>query len=484
MGLGKPAAVSLPTLAPSSRTLTLQSPYASALPGGGAVVDLGAALGRPGMPWRGGLLHLEKHPDLVCRGAVGEPSVWWDLANDPLIAGMRKKLKGVLAGTPYRVDPAPLPDWHKGNPLAEYAREVQAAYCRRIFAGWSCLPKGGFKRFVRESADTVPVEGWGWWEIVAQTQSLDLGDLGTHDVLMPALPAWRAPWAVWWWVTQDEELLGVVAGFGHSQDRIAPYQDGPRPKWQTFIPTEKILHVSTGQIGSNHEGVSWQRPHYNQSLMKRDGAQLEALAFEVAGVKELFFRTDPSSPPMGDNQTKLQDYINHRKARHAPGAALAPGVEPVWSDTSMVDFDPFMHRQDRAISQAWSQDERMMSLDNTGSYAARESASGDGRDLLDDTIGELVTEPIEELFGRMIRASFPDFDALGLVFPPSLGYGQVEEVDQGAYVTTLSVAVGAGLVTWTPDDEANLRELIDLTVMDEGAMAHGPRPLPALEVEP
>ncbi len=412
------------------------------------------------MPWAWGMLELEDNAAISVKPGLGKPSIWWDLKRDPLIGGMHRRFVSILAGTPYRVDKPELPEWSKGDPIATYCRDVQHAFCARMFHAWENEGRGGFKRFVRESARTVPIEGWGWWELCAHTKRLDLGPgLGSHQVLMPELPKWRAPWSLWWWLTQNEALTGIVAGFGYSTD----YGQSPGA-FQVAIPAEKILHVSTGQIGSNHEGVSWLRDLYNTLNGKWDGFNLEQLAYEVGAVRELFFKTGEAGAGDGKNHTNLENYVSHRKAQHAPGGVLPPEVEPLWSPTDMVDFSPMMDRHNRDCTLAWGQDDRLMATDGTGSYAAREIASSDSRDGLDEPIGEMVTEPVKEVFTRFIQASFPSMVALGHCYPPDLGYGQVEEMDQGAYVVTLATAVPAGLVgKWTHERQAALSELLNLS---------------------
>lgn len=420
------------------------------------------------MPWRWGLLRLEDHPDLIARQAPGTPSRFWEVAKDPLVAGMLRRLMSILGGADYHLERPELPAWLEGNPLAEFARDLQFAYLERVFYGWLQSGRRGFKRFVRDSVLTTPIEGFSWYEIVAEQRTVDLGpELGTHEVWWPEVPEWRAPWSIWWWLTSDEQLVGVVAGFSYSTDYG---QSNSGTQWQTVIPADKMLLVTTGQVGSNFLGRSWLRDIYNYLLAKRDAFALEQLSYEVNGVGELFFKLPERGVASGD-QISLENYVDHRKGDHAPGGVLPYGVEPMRLKGEVLDFSPLLKRLDIQISQAWNQDDRLIALGDHGARAARETASEDARDGLDDVAQELIAEPIEELFERMIRASFPELAEVGHVYVPRLSHTQVEETDNAAYIAMLAQAVGAGLIKWQPEHERALLKLTDLDVVsaDEGA---------------
>ena len=130
------------------------------------------------------------------------------------------------------------------------------------------------------------------------------------------------------------------------------------------------------------------------------------------------------------------------------------------------ELSSLQNRLERNIALAWLQDERLIALQNIGSLSARSSASADSREAYDSYLREMIAEPLQELFYRMIALSFPQDIKEGLAFVPKLGWGQIEERSQVEYTSTLSQAVSSGLIQWRETDEEELRKLLDLMPLD------------------
>ena len=428
---------------------------------------LGDRLGRPGMPWRSGRSTWETHPELRSAGG-GTPSRYWDIRNDPVVRGMLRKAALNIGAQPFRLVAADLPVWLEGNAEAERARDLQHAYAERILWRWKQQGARGWMRLVRNILNTVPVEGFAWFEIVADTRTLSIPGLGEHSVLWPdAPPEWRAPWSIRYWIMEDERPLGVVANFSQSSD----WDGGTGDSW-CVIPADKILHITTEQVGSNLYGESWLRPVYEMVKAKRRLNTVEMVSKTINGVGELFFKISEGVTLSTSDQTTLNQYLTGRNAAAAGGMILPPGVEVMRLDGELVDHSALAKRLDQQISVALNQDDRLMALQETGAMSARETASSDASDVFDALCGELIAEPVADLLSRLISHSWPDLARIGWVFTPRLVWHDEGETDVTAHLTNLSTAVDSGLLTWTEADEAALREQLGVGVREVAKDTH------------
>lgn len=422
---------------------------------------LGDRLGRPGMLWRGGRYNGETHPELRVAGG-GKPSRYWDIRNDPVVRGMLRKAALNIGAQPFRLVPADLPAWLEGNAEAERARDLQHAYAERILWRWKQQGARGWMKLVRNILNTVPVEGFAWFEIVADTRTLSIPDLGEHTVLWPdSPPEWRAPWSIRYWIMEDEKPLGVVANFSQSSD----WDGGTGDSW-CVIPAEKILHIATEQVGSNLYGESWLRPIYEMVKAKRQLNTVEMVSKTINGVGELFFKIAEGVTLSADDQGTLKSYLKGRTAAAAGGMILPNGVDVVRLDGELIDHSALAKRLDQQISVALNQDDRLMALQETGAMSARETASSDASDVFDAFCGELIAEPVGDMFSRMISHSWPEYESIGWIFTPRLVWHDEGETDVAAHITNLSTAVDSGLLTWTEADEATLREQLGVGVRE------------------
>lgn len=424
---------------------------------------LSGVLGRPGMSWRSGrLTGWETHPDLSIRSGSQTPSKYWGVRNEPTVRGMLRRAASAVSGAPYRVVPGRLPAWLEDNEEAMRARDLQHTYIERLFWRWCQQGRAGWNGFVRDIVQTVPVEGWGWFEIVADTRTLEVDDLGTHTVLWPDTPPeWRAPWSVRYWIMENERPVGLVASFHNSTDWSGENGDS----W-CVIPAEKILRIASEQVGSNVYGESWLRPIYTHIEALRQLQTVEMVSKTINGVGEVFFKISEGVTVSEADGVKMDNYITNRHSAAAGGMRLPPGVEVERLDGEQVDHSALADRLMRQIGLAMNQEYRLMALQSVGSQAARGSANDDARSVFDDTIRELIAEPTEDLFSRLITHSFPDLAQIGWVFTPTLEWSDERPPTTSEHLDHLSKAVGAGLVTWTAKDEAAMRERLELEPRD------------------
>lgn len=439
-------------------------------------------IGRPGMPWRGGRPYIEARADLRMIAGPGRRSKYDDLRQDPLVKGMLRRLTAVMTGAPYRVEPCTLPTWLEDDEDAAAARDRHHAYIERMWWTWANLGRDGLLRWLRDNASTTPVEGWSWYELVGTVKTVDLGD-GPRDVLwLDTPPEWRSPGAVRYWIQDDERLVGVVADFYMSTD----YSGKTGESWVVY-PAEKMLLVTTGQVASNVTGESWLRAVANWLLAKRKLLQIAMVDAEVNGVGEIIVELPELGADQKD-QDALQDYIDNRQSVAAPGMVVKHGTTVERTEPSKTDFSDLRDYIERQLAIAWGQDHRLIALQEAGAYSAREQAADEADDVLDDVMRELVCEPMEALFARLIRLSFPDDVERGWCFTPSLEW---IDADDAPAVDVLTAAVQAGLLTWQRDDEAALREALGLGALPEALQAEDappddttPPPLPSDAPQP
>lgn len=458
-----------PTLMPGETTdLKLYGEEVRQIQEGTYEVDLSRRLGRPGNPWRGGVLELETHPALKLFRTPGTPSKYWDVRTHPLVAGLIRKLRAAVCASKWRVDLGELPIWHQGDPAAEAAQTRQHDYIQRVFASWTARGCEGWDAYLRSALETTLVEGYSFAEIVAP-----VGHIDGRPVLWPLPPEWRAPWSIRYVITQDEQIVGVVASFYQSQDI-----NGQTGDLEVVIPGEKLMWHITGRVGGNL-GRSWLRDIYNTILGDRSGNLVEASATEINGGGELWI--EEGEHPIGvKDRAQLEKHLKNRKALHGPGGILPKGCKLHQVKGDVPDLTPQVQRRWQAMAMSFGQDDRLMALtSDNGSRAARETASDDAGGIVDDVIKEIVAEPLHALWHTLIKASFPADAEAGLIFVPELSWHDPPERDAADVVPLLAQAVAAGLVTWTPADESKVRDLLDWHTGDVATQGSGePEPEP------
>ena len=425
---------------------------------------LGEVLGQSGQLISNGYLYSETHPDLRLRPTPGKRSKYWEIRTHPMICGLLRKAVSTFSGTDYRIESAPIPAWLESDPRAEGVRAKHTQYIERWFSEWSSMGRSGIAGYIRSVVQTSIIQGFSFYEIVATPRSLFLAGSLT-EVYWPEPLHWRAPWSVRYLVTDREKLLGVVCDFSYSRD----YSSKPGYKSsgsQVVIPAEKLLWVTTGAIGDNdHCGRSWLRDIYNYIIAHRKLTQVESLAVEINGLGELVI-TMPQGGVSEESQGRLEDYLLNRTSANGGGLIVPDGCKVERLPSHVPELSSLQNRLERNIALAWLQDERLIALQNIGSLSARDSASADSREAYDSYLREMIAEPLQELFYRMIALSFPQDIKEGLAFVPKLGWGQIEERSQVEYTSTLSQAVSSGLIQWREEDEEELRKLLDLMPLD------------------
>jgi hypothetical protein len=432
-------------------------------------VDFEARQGMDGMPWNRGRLRLEHHNALQpfqARGLGSDPGVYWRMRSMPHVTSALMDYISALAGVPWRVERADLPEWVLRDPKKVEAADRQFRFCERLWSEWHAADADRcFSEWVMELLQYSLICGFCLHEIVADRKSWDL-DGTSKEYLVPRLEL-RAPWTVQEWLLSEDRPVGVVQQLSNVVD-----MDGKTGPYQVVIPWDKLLHFSVlSGGGSDLEGFSlFVRPAYNPLQMLQEILQLQSLAAEVNGVGTIeVYKHDPNVPDMSkDDRSILEEHLLSFRAGHVPWLIPPPGYRLEFhSPQNLVpDFSPQVQMLERIAMLAVGQSHKMIGLFQHGSFAARDSAEDSAR-LLYEYPARRVSKLFERLFHRAIAMNFPADAAMGNIFPPAVRYSQVRQRDNKAHAETLREYVDAGLLTQTYGDESVVRKALDMPALTE-----------------
>ena len=408
--------------------------------GDSLIVDFSRLQGIDGTPQVNGWITLEKHPDLQpfrARGIGSDPGIFYRLSTDcPQVTAALDGPTNAVVSAPYRVEAPELPPWADDEDLAASARQLE--YCQRVFWRWG---RNNFRRYLREVFRTAPISGFYVGEIVA-----DLVDIDGTEFLMPHLPAYRAPWTVRKWINQGETLRGIQFNFTGTDSFGGFGADGQS---RVVIPIEKLMHIASGQVGANWEGVSWLRPVWQHIKMLQSLLQTWALSTEINGVGTMIVTTSESAPIAVDASDLIEEHLGNYAAEDVPTINLPPGmdIKHISPQQQIPDMTAHVIVLERMISMALKNSHSLIALQKTGSFAARADASSEARDGWKFIADEFISNPIEtQIFERFIRINFPEDVAAGRIFVPQLNVAEVAARDPKEAIDTIAAAAAAGLL--------------------------------------
>lgn len=420
---------------------------ATAYEGMPLVVEVDQEVGVPGLPWSSGRLRLETHPDLCpvrARGYYGNPGVYHELQAVPPAANRLLEITTTVASSPWRLEDPKLP---VGQDEALYREQV--AFQRGLWARWSAPGQTRSLRAWIEELVRVPLTyGNGLWEAFMLPDG------------SPALPAFRAPWTVDRWVMQGETPLGWVQqtntsdSWGRSAQRV-------------LIPWERTIHVAHRPLGpSDLEGRSLLRDAYTplRALIDLYGQQSLSAALNAVGTWATDIDKDAQvSDAVLDG---IAEHIESYDHSHVPYIMTPPGVKMILHrpTDAVADLTPQIVMYERQAAIAMGGGHAYIALQGDGSRAARDSASGDARDLF-DYYATMVCSGIERALRVYLQMRWPS----GPHHVCTAAYGQVEQRDNASYIQT----VGAYLEKVRPLLGAAGRQMFD-ALLDLPAEAQTP----------
>jgi hypothetical protein len=429
---------------------------------------------RNGIPFQIGRQELEPtqtFKPMRARGRSGDVGEFWRLSTtEPLVRSAVQQVISAISAAPWRIERPSLPTYLKGNAAAEAALDRHYDFASRIWSRWTAV---GVDRvwsdFIADVLQFSLISGFYLGELTATVERISTNGVA-RNYLVPELPFAIMPWTVDEWVFKGNPDSGMVAIVQETYDQIDTYGDAGQG--YKVIPWEKLLHVahlpaSKGDL----EGRSILRACAQLIRMKQKAIQLQALATEVNALGVAVVTQDAQRPLTEDAIDRIETQLNERTAEHVAHIVFPPGghkLEIVRPSDAIPDLGPQIDHLDRQIGHALGNVHQLMSLQGTGSYAARTDASGEARDSY-DALADLPARAAERLLRRFIMLNFPMDARMGLCFTPNVAHAVVEEKDNNKRAATLATLKNAGFITPTPQIEAQLLKENDLAqgVVDE-----------------
>jgi hypothetical protein len=429
---------------------------------------------RTGIPFHIGRQELEPTQTFKptrARGRSGDVGEYWRLATtEPLVRSAVGQAVSAIAAAPWRIERPKLPTYLQGNAAAEAALDRQYNFASRVWARWTSTGADRvWSDFIADVLQFSLISGFYIGELTATVERIKTNGV-ERDYLIPALPFALMPWTVDEWVFRGNPDSGMVAIVQETYDQIDTYGDAGAG--YKVIPWEKLIHVahlpaSKGDL----EGRSILRACAQLIRMKQKALQLQALATEVNALGVAVVTQDAQRPLTEDAIDRIETQLNERTAEHVAHVIFPPGahkLEIVRPADAIPDLGPQIDHLDRQIGHALGNVHQLMSLQGTGSYAARSDASGEARDAY-DALADMPARAAERLLRRFLILNFPMDARMGLVFAPNVAHAVVEEKDNSKRASTLATLKNAGLITPTAQIEAQLLKENDLAqgVVDE-----------------
>lgn len=419
--------------------------------------------GGEGIRWSAGQEYLEHHPDLRpfwARGVAGSVGVWSKLALMPPSRAAFWAILAPITSAPWSLQE---PEGEEGEEPAEAAvRARHWRYCQALWRRWT-RPGGEyplqlfFEHLLRYA---VFEAGFYLGEAVALRQDFIRG-VGIVPIF--GLPALRRPASVREWVLSGEEPVGVVQELQQFTDSY-----GQSGESRVLLPWSRLLHVAHRPAGrTDLEGQSILRGAY--PILEALGLlyQLQPLAVEVNALGTVWIEQDKDRPftrgidGSGDGELEvLSSHLENYKGEHVPYGILPPGGKVVRDTASdgVMDFSPIVAWLERQAYLAMGGEHLLVAVQQHGSYAAKDSASGDARDSL-DYYASFCARALERYLCVCLRLAFPNEEP----HTPSLVYAQVEERDNGAYLEQLATYLRDVRPLLDASNAQRLDEMLDLT---------------------
>jgi hypothetical protein len=421
------------------------------------------APGGEGIRWSAGVEYLEHHPDLrslTARGVGGAVGVWGKVALLPPARAAYWAILAPLASAPWSLqEPEAQEDEAPGDAAR---RQRHWRYCQALWRRWT--------------APGVDYPLAQWTEHVLRYALFEagfyLGELpsahlralpGVGAVPLYDLPALRRPSSIREWVLDGETPVGVVQELHQFQDSYG--RPGPS---RVLLPWSRLLHVAHRPAGrTDLEGQSILRGAWQILSALELLYQLQPLAVEVNALGTVWIEQDADRPftrsVEGGSDGELEALAAHLESyrgEHVPWGVLPPGGRVARDKASdgVMDFSPIVAWLERQAYLAMGGEHLLIAVQQHGSYAAKDSASGDARDSL-DYYAAWVARALERYCALCLRHAFPGEEPC----VPGVVYAQVEERDNGAYLDQLAVYLRDVRPLLDEGNRRRMDELLDLT---------------------
>lgn len=429
------------------------------------ISDLTGFEGVSGQPVEAGLVVTEQNPNyhpIEARGYHGIPGRYQSYAKHSAVQTAFQRRKKALAAAPWRLERPKFPDHLRKDKAALEAMFRQWELVRYLWWRWTRPGDGWLAHFIRENALQVPECGFALYELAADYRPFTFSDWQVRFIYDLKQPAYRAQASVSSWLFQGDSWIGAVLESAGRTQYDLHYEPA-----STALPANKLLLCTRDRIGSQVEGISEIRSVATHVELHWGLAEQEALSIERHGSGEMMFEAPPGSTYMApEDEVRLDEYLQLRQAgQKVAGLRLPPGIvaKIINASATLPEVKDALDRHYRAIFIGTGSEDRAMAVDGGGSYAARSVASADALTEYDDDARQFVIEPLHDLMTRAIRWSGLDEGRDEWLFLPEITSAPlkdtsgVQELLQG-----LSMAVGQGLLKWSEDDEARLRDWLPI----------------------
>jgi len=307
--------------------------------------------------------------------------------------------------------------------------------------------EGGWHQFLT-NALYAPIAGFCLFEKVFDPSTLLIDKL-----------AFRYPRQVRSWIkTSDNRCLIAV-------ELECPGAD------PVIVPAHHIMLISWDAFGEDYEGNSALRPVAKYIVAKAMFDRLEALAGEKYGTPILAIKGNPAKA--GDDDDLLRDVLDMMRAEDLVVFTLPDGreIELISPTGVMPDFTQIKTYLDGKIAMALRGESNLIGQSGTGSYALAEvsddkavrSVPAYARRIC-DAINGSRGRPYQGVIRQMVDARWGK-PADGRY--PELRFALDRNARSDTWVADVASAKSAGLINWTADDEATMREHLGLASREE-----------------
>lgn len=360
---------------------------------------------------------------------------WSSYIKDGVVASaVDSAFEGLTSGE-WKVNAHPETSDENLEKAQEVAKEIEQNLIKESPSKW--------ERFLRNWSRADRIFGFGVWEKVAGNN----GKLGS-------LP-WRDPSSLKRAVyTEDRrKLLGFIQ---------RTYESGQ----DLWIPRNQCIVYSTGDSEIDVDGQSPLRRVIVWVEIKQLITEIEAHAYENHGSGYLFAIPDGENADSGDGK-HLMELMNVASGKDTPMFATKPGLDVKWLSPSgkIPNFEKLRRYCDEQISIALSQTGSLIGLGNTGTYNLAEVKDNIENIRRVELYGKQVKNLInEQLIPDMVLARYGEA-VEGLM--PQLEFTLVGESRDPEKYQEIANLVQAGLIDWTKEDEASLREQMGLAPVED-----------------
>jgi len=325
---------------------------------------------------------------------------------------VQNRLRGII----YPVASAP---WKIARP--DDCPDDQWAFQEACWAAWTERGAAyGLADWIQNAVWTALVAGFGLAEIV-----------WPEGADVPPLPPLRDPSSVDEWILQVDTWIGVVQSVNTTDSfgNVGPVR--------VVIPAQKMLHWANEPVGpTDLEGRSLLRPAYTPLVLCEDLLSLQGLSASLNAAGTWIIEADKDTTPLGpDQRAALEAHLQTYQAQHVPYMILPPGWKATLAspDSAVVDVTAQLRLAEQAAMTAMSGAHDLVAAYGQGSRAARETASGDARDLLDVYAGQMA-RVLERLLRRLLSIRFP----AAVPVPAFVHYADVETRSNGEAMVALA----------------------------------------------